>query len=121
MFATPTLPFPLTPVLLFRHHCCPVHIHPYPHHRSRYGQYDIYFSNILKPSQLERIAEADEHEVVREVQVRILTHPNPGFLRRPPPEPLFDPDAEDTLVPNPGSLPFAIGPCCRGGVVTVVR
>lgn len=36
--------------------------------RPKYGQYDIYFSNILKPSQLERIAEADEHEVVREVQ-----------------------------------------------------
>ena len=88
MFATPTPPFPLTPVLFFRHHCCPVHIHPYPHHRSRYGQYDIYFSNILKPSQLERIAEADEHEVVREVQVRILTHPNPGFPRHPSPAPL---------------------------------
>lgn len=36
--------------------------------RPKYGQYDIYFSNILKPTQLERIAEADEHEVVREVQ-----------------------------------------------------
>lgn len=31
--------------------------------RPKYGQYDIYFSNILKPSQLERLAEADEHEV----------------------------------------------------------
>jgi len=36
--------------------------------RPKYGQYDIYLSNILQPSQLERLAEADEHEVVREVQ-----------------------------------------------------
>jgi hypothetical protein len=31
--------------------------------RPKYGQYDIYLSNVLKPSQLERLAEADEHEV----------------------------------------------------------
>eukprot|EP00041_Stephanoeca_diplocostata_P039841 m.1637974 g.1637974 ORF g.1637974 m.1637974 type:complete len:556 (-) comp26530_c0_seq1:268-1935(-) len=36
--------------------------------RPKYGQYDIYLTNVLKPSQLERLAEADEHEVVREVQ-----------------------------------------------------
>lgn len=29
----------------------------------KYGQYDIYFSNLLKSDQLERIADADEHEV----------------------------------------------------------
>lgn len=36
--------------------------------RPKYGQYDIYLTNVLKPSQLERLAEADEHEVVREIQ-----------------------------------------------------
>lgn len=28
------------------------------------------FTNVLKKSQIERLAEADEHELVREVQVR---------------------------------------------------
>jgi len=36
--------------------------------RPKYGSYDIYFSNIIKSTQLERLAEADEHEVVQEVQ-----------------------------------------------------
>ncbi|KAF2653740.1 vacuolar protein sorting-associated protein 45 [Lophiostoma macrostomum CBS 122681] len=34
----------------------------------RYGEYNIYFSNIIKKSSLERLAEADDHEVVRAVQ-----------------------------------------------------
>ncbi|KAI5479482.1 vacuolar protein sorting-associated protein 45 [Pseudohyphozyma bogoriensis] len=34
----------------------------------RYGGYWLYFTNILKKSQIERLAEADEHELVREVQ-----------------------------------------------------
>lgn len=34
----------------------------------RYGEYYIYFSNIIKKSALERLAEADDHEVVRVVQ-----------------------------------------------------
>lgn len=29
------------------------------------------FTNVLKKSQIERLAEADEHELVREVQVRV--------------------------------------------------
>ncbi|CAG8475057.1 3843_t:CDS:10 [Funneliformis mosseae] len=33
-----------------------------------YGDYYLYFSNTLKPSLIERLAEVDEHEVVREVQ-----------------------------------------------------
>ncbi|RKF73055.1 Vacuolar protein sorting-associated protein 45 [Golovinomyces cichoracearum] len=33
----------------------------------RYGEYYIYFSNIIKKSSLERLAEADDHEVVRVV------------------------------------------------------
>jgi len=36
--------------------------------RPKYGSYDIYFSNMIKPAQLEKLAEADEHEVVQEVQ-----------------------------------------------------
>ncbi|KAF2218261.1 vacuolar protein sorting-associated protein 45 [Elsinoe ampelina] len=34
----------------------------------RYGEYHIYFSNIIKKSALERLAEADDHEVVKAVQ-----------------------------------------------------
>lgn len=34
----------------------------------RYGEYNIYFSNIIKKSSLERLAEADDHEVVKVVQ-----------------------------------------------------
>jgi hypothetical protein len=34
-----------------------------------YGEYYIYFSNTLRKSDIERLAEADENEVVKEVQV----------------------------------------------------
>ena len=34
----------------------------------KYGEYHLYFSNIVKKSSLERLAEADDHEVVKLVQ-----------------------------------------------------
>ncbi|ORX98635.1 Sec1-like protein [Basidiobolus meristosporus CBS 931.73] len=34
----------------------------------KYGEYHLYFSNILKKTVIERLAEVDENEVVREVQ-----------------------------------------------------
>lgn len=34
----------------------------------RYGEYYIYFTNVAKKSSLERLAEADDHEIVRQVQ-----------------------------------------------------
>ncbi|MCJ1472813.1 vacuolar protein sorting-associated protein 45 [Lambiella insularis] len=34
----------------------------------RYGEYMIYFSNVIRKSSLERLAEADDHEIVRSVQ-----------------------------------------------------
>ncbi|PNS15433.1 hypothetical protein CAC42_692 [Sphaceloma murrayae] len=34
----------------------------------RYGEYHIFFTNIIKKSALERLAEADDHEVVKAVQ-----------------------------------------------------
>jgi len=34
----------------------------------RYGEYYLYFSNVVKKSALERLAEADDHEVVKAVQ-----------------------------------------------------
>jgi len=34
----------------------------------KYGEYQLYFSNIIKKSTLERLAEADDHEVVKAVQ-----------------------------------------------------
>ncbi|KAI9049474.1 hypothetical protein LZ554_006505 [Drepanopeziza brunnea f. sp. 'monogermtubi'] len=34
----------------------------------KYGEYNIYFSNVVKKSSLERLAEADDHEVVKLVQ-----------------------------------------------------
>ncbi|KAI9676316.1 MAG: vacuolar protein sorting-associated protein 45 [Bathelium mastoideum] len=33
----------------------------------KYGEYNLYFSNIVKKSSLERLAEADDHEVVRAI------------------------------------------------------
>ena len=34
----------------------------------KYGEYNIYFSNVVKKSSLERLAEADDNEVVKAVQ-----------------------------------------------------
>ncbi|KAJ0116538.1 hypothetical protein J7T55_007518 [Diaporthe amygdali] len=34
----------------------------------KYGEYHLYFSNVIKKSALERLAEADDHEVVKLVQ-----------------------------------------------------
>ncbi|KAI8050293.1 Sec1-like protein [Syncephalis plumigaleata] len=34
----------------------------------RYGDYYLFFTNVIKKSMLERLAEVDQHEVVREVQ-----------------------------------------------------
>lgn len=34
----------------------------------KYGEYHLYFTNVVKKSSLERLAEADDHEVVRLVQ-----------------------------------------------------
>jgi vacuolar protein sorting-associated protein 45 len=34
----------------------------------RYGEYHLYFTNVVKKSSLERLAEADDHEVVKMVQ-----------------------------------------------------
>ncbi|EKD13502.1 vacuolar protein sorting-associated protein 45 [Drepanopeziza brunnea f. sp. 'multigermtubi' MB_m1] len=34
----------------------------------KYGEYNVYFSNVVKKSSLERLAEADDHEVVKLVQ-----------------------------------------------------
>lgn len=34
----------------------------------KYGEYNLYFSNVVKKSALERLAESDDHEVVRAVQ-----------------------------------------------------
>ena len=37
-------------------------------HNPRYGNYYIYLSNVVSKSEVKVLAEADEHEVVREVQ-----------------------------------------------------
>ena len=34
----------------------------------KYGEYKLYFSNIIKKSSIERLGEADDHEVVKAVQ-----------------------------------------------------
>lgn len=36
-------------------------------HSPRYAQYYIYFSNVISKADIKALAEADEHEVVREV------------------------------------------------------
>lgn len=60
-----------------RHLRCLVFIRPSPDsiqylidelREPRYGEYNLYFSNIIKKSSLERLAEADDHEVVKAVQ-----------------------------------------------------
>lgn len=37
----------------------------------KYGSYWVYFTNVLSKSQIERLAEADEHEVLKELQVSL--------------------------------------------------
>lgn len=60
-----------------RHLRCLVFVRPSPDsiqflidefREPKYGEYNIYFSNVVKKSSLERLAEADDHEVVRAVQ-----------------------------------------------------
>ena len=48
----------------------------------RYGSYYLFFTNVLKRSAIERLAEADEHEVVREVQVGLEARMTGLSLRR---------------------------------------
>jgi vacuolar protein sorting-associated protein 45 len=38
----------------------------------KYSNYSLFFTNVLKKSDIERLAEADEHDVVKEVQVRLV-------------------------------------------------
>ncbi|KAK0738324.1 Sec1-like protein [Schizothecium vesticola] len=40
----------------------------------KYGEYHLYFSNVVKKSTLERLAEADDHEVVKMVQEHFLDY-----------------------------------------------
>lgn len=40
----------------------------------RYGEYHLFFSNVAKKSTLERLAEADDHEVVKLVQEHFLDY-----------------------------------------------
>ncbi|RCI10954.1 hypothetical protein L249_5379 [Ophiocordyceps polyrhachis-furcata BCC 54312] len=60
-----------------RHLCCLCIVRPSPGsiqmlidelRDPKYGQYNLYFTNIVKKSYLERLAEADNHEVVRSVE-----------------------------------------------------
>ncbi|RPA86129.1 Sec1-like protein [Ascobolus immersus RN42] len=60
-----------------RHLRCLVFVRPSPEaiqhlieefREPKYGEYYIFFSNVVKKSSLERLAEADDHEVVRVVQ-----------------------------------------------------
>ncbi|KAG5977273.1 hypothetical protein E4U55_006918 [Claviceps digitariae] len=40
----------------------------------RYGEYHLFFTNVVKKSSLERLAEADDHEVVKVVQEHFLDY-----------------------------------------------
>jgi hypothetical protein len=63
----------------------------------KYGGYWLYFTNVLKKGDIERLAEADEHDAVKEVQVSLQSwsktlrrsvvmtsnlYPTAGILRR---------------------------------------
>jgi hypothetical protein len=39
----------------------------------KYGDYYLYFSNVVKKSALEQVAEADDHEVIKQVMVSVIT------------------------------------------------
>jgi hypothetical protein len=49
----------------------------------KYSGYWLYFSNVLKKSAIERLAEADESELVREIQVRIVVGSHLVILNNP--------------------------------------
>lgn len=49
----------------------------------KYSGYWLYFSNVLKKSAIERLAEADESELVREIQVRIDVESHLVILNNP--------------------------------------
>ncbi|KAK2070141.1 hypothetical protein P8C59_004665 [Phyllachora maydis] len=60
-----------------RHLRCLVFVRPHPDsigllidelREPKYGEYHLYFSNVVKKSALERLAESDDHEVVQLVQ-----------------------------------------------------
>ncbi|KAK3380048.1 Sec1-like protein [Lasiosphaeria ovina] len=64
-----------------RHMRCLCFVRPHPDsigllidelREPRYGEYHLYFSNVAKKSTLERLAEADDHEVVKLVQEHFL-------------------------------------------------
>ncbi|KAI2642776.1 GIDA-domain-containing protein [Xylaria nigripes] len=56
----------------------------------KYGEYYLYFSNVAKKSSLERLAEADDHEVVKSVQEHfadfIVVNPDLFSLNMSPPQ-----------------------------------
>ncbi|KAM7222471.1 Sec1-like protein [Rhypophila decipiens] len=66
-----------------RHLRCLCFLRPHPNTISllidelrdpKYGEYHLFFSNIIKKSTLERLAEADDHEVVTVVQEHFLDY-----------------------------------------------
>ncbi|KAI5855593.1 Sec1-like protein [Durotheca rogersii] len=56
----------------------------------KYGEYYLYFSNVVKKSSLERLAEADDHEVVKAVQEHfadfVVINPDLFSLNLAPPQ-----------------------------------
>ncbi|KAJ9150849.1 Vacuolar protein sorting-associated protein 45 [Pleurostoma richardsiae] len=56
----------------------------------KYGEYHLYFSNVVKKSSLERLAEADDHEVVKLVQEHfadyVVINPDLFSLALSPPQ-----------------------------------
>lgn len=44
--------------------------------RPKYSNYSLFFTNTLKKADIERLAEADEHDVVKEVQVSWMKFPS---------------------------------------------
>ncbi|GAA5874753.1 hypothetical protein JCM8547_005202 [Rhodosporidiobolus lusitaniae] len=78
----------------------------------RYGGYWLYFTNVLKKSQIERLAEADEHELVREVQEYFLDYSpltSSHFSLSLNPTPLH-PSSNQTTLALYGSTPSTFSP-----------
>ncbi|KAJ3554877.1 hypothetical protein NPX13_g10491 [Xylaria arbuscula] len=72
----------------------------------KYGEYHLYFSNVVKKSSLERLAEADDHEVVKTVQEHfadfIAINPDLFSLNMTlPQQRLWKTDSPDMWNPDP--------------------
>lgn len=83
----------------------------------RYGEYHLFFTNVVKKSSLERLAEADDHEVVKVVQEHFLDYNiiNPDLFSLSVSPPQYRIWASHPDIWNPDSLQR-----CADGLLAVL-